>query len=129
MSAIIISLLICIATFLIYLKYIKKKNPEAYIKINFVDFSTNNFYDTFSLYFDKNVLFKRRKIKEKNITTNVSGFRNRDILDGKLIIINSINNKKKEFIIKIYNKKTNVINININNTNDLFSNAKKYLPS
>ena len=129
MSAIIISLLICIATFLIYLKYIKNKNPEAYIKINFVDFSTNNFYDTFSLYFDKNELFKRRKIKEKNITTNVSGFRNRDILDGKLIIINSINNKKKEFIIKIYNKKTNVINININNTNDLFSNAKKYLPS
>ena len=123
MTAIIITLLICIATFLIYLKCIKKKDPEAYIKINFVDFSTNNFYDTFSLYFDKNVLFKRRKIKEKNIITNVSGFRNRDILDGKLIIINSINNKKKEFIIKIYNKKTNVINININNTNDLFSSA------
>ena len=120
MSAIIISLLICIATFLFYFKCIKNKNPEAYIKIKFVDFTTNNFYDAFSLYIDKKVIFKRRKIKEKSLIINVLGFRNRDILDGKLMIINSTNNKTKEFIIKIYNKKTNVINININNTNDFF---------
>ena len=57
MRAIIIILLISIATFFFYLKCIKK-NPEAYIKINLID-------DFFSLYLDKTKIIeneKKRKI-------------------------------------------------------------------
>jgi hypothetical protein len=111
-----------------YLNCIKNKNPEAYIKINFVDFTTNNFYDTFSLFLDKKAIFKRRKIKEKSLTTNVFGFRKREILAGKLILFNSINNatqnSEKTFRIKIYKKSTNVINIKINNEKKFYNDAE-----
>ena len=131
MNAIIITLLIGLISFvslLIYLNCIKKKNPEAYIKINFVDFTTNNFYDTFSLFLDKKAIFKRKKIKEKSLTINVFGFRKREILAGKLILFNSINNpiqnSEKTFRIKIYKKRTNVINIKINNENKCYNDAE-----
>ena len=58
MRAIIIILLISIATFFFYLKCIKK-NPEGYIKINFID-------DFFSLYLDKTKIIENEK-KKKNI--------------------------------------------------------------
>ena len=131
MNAIIITLLIGLISFvslLIYLNCIKKKNPEAYIKINFVDFTTNNFYDTFSLFLDKKAIFKRKKIKEKSLTINVFGFRKREILASKLILFNSINNpiqnSEKTFRIKIYKKRTNVINIKINNENKCYNDAE-----
>ena len=131
MSAIIITLLIgliSLVSLLIYHKFIKNKNPEAYIKFNFVDFRTNNFYDTFSLYSDKKAIFKNRKIKGKSLFINVFGFRKREILNSKLILFNSIKNSKqnleKTFRIKIYKKSTNVINIKINNEKNFYNDAE-----
>ena len=123
MGGIIIALLLLFATVLFYFKYIKNSNPEAYIKINFIDFKKNNFYDTFSLYFDKKKAVKNRKIKEKYLIINVFNFRKREIMKGKLIIINSSNNEQKEFSIKIYKNYTNVINIKINNSKNSYSSA------
>ena len=124
MGGIIIALLLLLfATVLFYFKYIKNNNPEAYIKINFIDFKKNNFYDTISLYLDKKKAVKNRKIKEKYLIINVFNFRKREIMKGKLIITNSSNNEQKEFSIKIYKKFTNVINIKINNSKNSYSSA------
>lgn len=107
--------LISFTTFFIGYKYVKRRNPEAYIKIKYIDFKENNIFDEISLNLNKKKIIKNKKITEKSCIINVYNFGQKGIMRGKLIIANQITNKEKEFSFKIYKKSTNVINIKINN--------------
>ena len=118
MIALIFSLIIGLISFTIFsigYKLFQRRNPEAYIKINFVDYKENNIYDEISLNLNKKKIIKNKKITERSCLINVYNFVQKGVLKGKLIIANQITNKKKEFSIKIYKKSKNVINIKINN--------------
>ena len=101
-------------------KYIKPKIPEAFIKINFIDFKINNYFDRISLTLKGKKTLKNSKIKEKSLIVDICGFNNSIISKGELSIINSDNDNKKIFKIKVYKNCTNVINIRINNENDIY---------
>ena len=123
----IIFLALVIITFILLFKFfqfIKPKEPEAELKLNFIDFKNNNFYDTFSLLSNKSTIMKKMKIKEKNIIINIYGFKNKEILEYELNLINSKNKKEKNFIIKLYKNSTNVLNIKINNNNKIYYNSE-----
>lgn len=125
MIAIIIVLIIGIISFSwIYLKFYLYRKPEAFIKIIFVDFKENNYFDTILLTIKKTKYIKKFKIKQKYITINVLGFKNKGVLKGELSIINSRNKLEKNFKIKVYKNSTNTINIKINNDNPIYYNSE-----
>ena len=103
MIALIFSLIIGLIRFTIFsigYKLFQRRNPEAYIKINFVDYKENNIYDEISLNLNKKKIIKNKKITERSCLINVYNFVQKGVLKGKLIIANQITNKKKEFSIK-----------------------------
>ena len=116
--------IITIISFFGFCKYIRPKIPEAFIKINIIDFNKNNYFNTISLSFKENTTFKKVKIVEKSLIINVFGFSNKLILKGELSIINSNNKDKKIFKIKVYKNSTNIINIRINNENNIYYNSE-----
>ena len=127
MLPIIITLLIGIITITIaffYFKFYITKKPEAFIKIIFVDFKENNYYDTVLLTLKKAKTWKKFKIKQKSITINVFGFKNKEILKGELSIINSKTKNEKNFKIRIYKNSINTINIKINENNPIYYNSE-----
>ena len=116
--------IITVISFFGFCKYIRPKIPEAFIKINIIDFNKNNYFNTISLSFKENTTFKKVKIVEKSLIINVFGFSNKLILKGELSIINSNNKDKKIFKIKVYKNCTNIINIRINNENNIYYNSE-----
>ena len=116
--------IITVISFFGFCKYIRPKIPEAFIKINIIDFNKNNYFNTISLSFKENTTFKKVKIVEKSLIINVFGFSNKLILKGELSIINSNNKDKKIFKIKVYKNSTNIINIRINNENNIYYNSE-----
>ena len=126
MFEIIFALFIGIITIFIfiYFKYFKVREPESYIKINYVDFRENNIFDTISITINKTKLLKVLKIEDKSFTVKVFGFKNKNILKGELILMNSVRKKEKNFKMKIYKKSINIINIKINNNSNTYYNSE-----
>ena len=104
--------------------FIFQRESEAYVKINFIDFNENNFYDKVSLTLEKNKKPKITKITKKYIIFNIFGFKNKEILCSEINIINSTLKISKSFKIKIYKNCTNIINIEINNKNLIYYNSE-----
>lgn len=102
----------------------KKPKAEAKIKINFIDFQKINFYNTFSLILKGIKSYKKLKITEKSFIIDIFGFKDKEILKGELILINSVEKLEKNFKIKIYKNSHNIINIKINNKRKNFCNSE-----
>ena len=120
--ALIITLLLGVISFIIYLYY--SQEPEAWIKINFIDFKENNFYNKVSVNIKNLRIFKSKKIKEKNAIIKINGFKNKKIIEGQLNLMNTIKKSEKNFKIKIYKNRLNVINIKINNDQKDYFNSE-----
>ena len=119
-TAIIITLAIIIITIILLFH----KKPEAYVKINFVDFKENNFYDIISLTLEKNKKPKISKITKNTTVFNILDFKNKTILYIELNLINSAFKTSKSFKFKIYKNCTNIFNIKINNKSQIYYNSE-----
>ena len=124
-TTIIISLATIIISMALLFHLFFHKKPEASVKINFVDFVQNNFYDNISLTIENNKKPKISKITKNSIVFNILGFKNKKILSIELNLISSIiESASKRFKIKIYKNCTNIINIKINNRNEIYYNSE-----
>ena len=125
MIAIIVALFIGIITIFIFYNYFKSngdKDPEAFLKINYIDFKEINYFNAISLTLNNRQIFK--KIEEKYSYFDIYGFKKREIIIIELKIINSINKTEKNFKVKIYKNITNILNIKINNDNNIYYNSE-----
>ena len=125
MISIIVALFIGIITIFIFYNYFKSyndKEPEAFLKINYIDFKEINYFNAISLTLNNRQIFK--KIEEKYSYFDIYGFKKREIIIIELKIINSINKTEKNFKVKIYKNITNILNIKINNDNNIYYNSE-----
>ena len=104
----IISVLICAYILNIFWK------PEAFLKINFIDYQDINFYSEISLKI-KDKTIKKLRIDKKSSILGIYGFKNIETLKGELILSNRTLGKEKKFTITLYRNIINILNININN--------------
>ena len=120
MSTLIITLIIGFLTFVFALSYCRNRKSEAHVKINFIDYQENNFYNIISLIIKGTKMNKKWKIKNKSLIIRIDEFKNKEILKGELALINTNNNDKKKFDIKLYKNHINTINIQINNKDNVY---------
>ena len=104
----IVSVLVCAYILNIFWK------PEAFLKINFIDYQDINFYSEISLKI-KDKTIKKLRIDKKSSILGIYGFKNIEILKGELILSNRTLGQKKKFSITLYRNIINILNININN--------------
>ena len=104
----IVSVLVCAYILNIFWK------PEAFLKINFIDYQDINFYSEISLKI-KDKTIKKLRIDKKSSILGIYGFKNIEILKGELILSNRTLGKEKKFTITLYRNIINILNININN--------------
>jgi hypothetical protein len=111
MIGLIIALLFGIVVFISIRNIFRK--PEAFLKINFIDYQDINFYSEISLKINDKTI-KKLIIDKKSAIIGIYGFKNIETLKGELILSNRTLGKEKKFTIILYR---NILNININNTN------------
>ena len=104
----IVSVLVCAYILNIFWK------PEAFLKINFIDYQDINFYSEISLKI-KDKTIKKLRIDKKISILGIYGFKNIETLKGELILSNRTLGKEKKFTIILYRNIRNILNININN--------------
>ena len=104
----IVSVLVCAYILNIFWK------PEAFLKINFIDYQDINFYSEISLKI-KDKTIKKLRIDKKSSILGIYGFKNIETLKGELILSNRTLGKEKKFTITLYRNIINILNININN--------------
>ena len=104
----IVSVLVCAYILNIFWK------PEAFLKINFIDYQDINFYSEISLKI-KDKTIKKLRIDKKSSILGIYGFKNIETLKGELILSNRTLGKEKKFSITLYRNIINILNININN--------------
>ena len=104
---------------LIFMLYFRKKNSEAKLQINFIDYKNINFYNQIIVELNNNIIY-RGKIKERSLIINLFSFGKKMISQGQIIIINSAQKLEKSFKISLYKNYTNDINIKINYTNSKY---------
>jgi hypothetical protein len=103
----------------------KKGKPEAFIKINFLDFEKgNNFYTFIEIRVKNTKTSERLSIIENKITFGITGFKNNGILDGVLVLSNSKKKNEKKFKIMLYKNCVNIVNMNINKNNAKYYSAE-----
>ena len=129
MLDLIITFIIIIGTISIFLICLymqtKKGKPEAFIKINFLDFKKeNNCYTFIEIRVKNTKTSERLSIKENKITFGVTGFKNNGILDGVLVLSNSKKKNEKKFKIILYKNCVNTVNMNINKNNAKYYSAE-----
>ena len=111
MIGLIIALLFGIVVFISILNMFRK--PEAFLKINFIDYQDINFYSWISLKI-KDKTIKKLIIDKKSAIIGIYGFKNIETLKGELILSNRTLGKEKKFTIILYRNIRNILNININ---------------
>ena len=122
-----ISVVISVIFISIILYIIRKKftKPEAEIKINFIDFKKNNFFDEITLEFHNNIIIYKNKIKEEKLIIPISVFRKKKIIYIQITILNSNEKVEKTFKISIYKNYINDVKIKNIITKKLFFMEKK----
>ena len=119
-GAIIITFILLI----IAIAFFIPKELKTYLKINFVDFKENNFYDKISLSFENDKKPEIFGISKNNAVFYVTKFANKKIINIKISIINSSLKNSKSFKIKIYTNSKNIINVKINNKSQIYYNSE-----
>ena len=104
---------------LIFMLYFRKKNSEAKLQINFIDYKNINFYNEITVKLKNNIIY-RGEIKERSLIINLFSFGKKMISQGQIIIRNSAQKLEKSFKISLYKNYTNDINIKINYTNSKY---------
>ena len=113
-SQLFIYTIIAIILIIISLIFLKKKYSKTIIRLIFLDFKKNNYYNKISIELNDNFIYKGA-IDKKNLILDIFQVKMKNIANIKLKIMNSENNEEKAFKISVYKNYTNNINIKINN--------------
>ena len=113
-SLLFIYTIITIILIIISLIYLKKQSSKTKIRIIFIDFKKNNYYNRISIELNDKFIYKGA-IGKKNLILDIFEFKKRNNANIQIKIINSKNNEEKTFKISLYKNYINNINIKINN--------------
>ena len=118
-SQLFICIIIAIILIIISLIYLKKKSSKTKMRINFLDFKKNNYYNNISIELNDKFIYKGA-ISKKILILDLFESKMKNTAYVKIKVINSKTNEEKYFKISLYKNYTNNVNIKINNLKQNF---------